>query len=190
MEHLRAFDVMAFSKGRYVVSVAKCYSAQFYDLEALLSFKGPMIELGLFCIHPDAQHPDIIRIVWAALAAYVDECQISMLFGCTSFAGTDTSVHQEVFELLGKRHTAPSLWAPQVKSRDVFNFKRDGRAEFDTKQALARMPPLLRTYLLMGGWVSDHAVFDRKLETMHVFTAVDINAIPKAHKRLLRALVG
>ena len=94
------------------------------------------------------------------------------------------------FELLGKRHTAPSLWAPQVKSRDVFNFKRDGRAEFDTKQALARMPPLLRTYLLMGGWVSDHAVFDRKRETMHVFTAVDINAIPKARKRLLRALVG
>jgi len=52
------------------------------------------------------------------------------------------------------------------------------------------MPPLLRTYLLMGGWVSDRAVFDRKLETMHVFTAVDINAIPKARKRLLRALVG
>ncbi len=118
-----------------------------------MSFKGPMIELGLFCIHPDAQHPDIIRIVWAALAAYVDECQISMLFGCTSFAGTDTSVHQEVFELLGKRHAAPSLWAPQVKARDVFIFKRDGRAEFYTKQALARMPALLRTYLVMVGVV-------------------------------------
>jgi len=38
--------------------------------------------------------------------------------------------------------------------------------------------------------VSDHAVFDRDLETMHVFTAVDINAIPQARKRLLRALVG
>ena len=249
MEHLKAFDVMAFSKGRYAVSVAKSaqdivdaqdlrglcfnlagrdsdafdpncahilirslldnrlvgcfrmlpvtggsvqssYSAQFYDLEALSSFKGPMIELGRFCIHPHAQDPDIIRLAWAALTAYVDECQISMLFGCTSFAGTDTSVHQEVFELLGKRHAAPSRWAPQVKARDVFNFKRDGRAEFDTKQALARMPPLLRTYLLMGGWVSDHAVFDRDLKTMHVFPAVDINAIPQARKRRLRALVG
>jgi putative hemolysin len=73
-----------------------------------------------------------------------------MLFGCTSFAGTDTSVQQEVFELLGKRHAGPSLWIPQVKAREVCNFKRDGRAEFDTKQALARMPPLLRNYLLMG----------------------------------------
>jgi putative hemolysin len=110
-----------------------------------------MIELGRFCIHPDAQHPDIIRIAWTALAAYVDKCQISMFFGCTSFACTDTSVHQEVFELLGKHHAVPSLWAPHVKARDVFKFKRDGRAEFDTKQALARMPPSLRTYLLMGG---------------------------------------
>jgi len=110
-----------------------------------------MTELGRFCIHPAAQHPNIIRIAWAALAAYVDECQISMLFGCTSFVGTDTSVHHEVFELLGKRHAAPSLWVPQVKARDVFKFKRDGRAEFYTKQALARMPPSLRTYLLLGG---------------------------------------
>jgi putative hemolysin len=115
-----------------------------------LSFNEPMIELGRFCIHPDLQHPDIIRIAWAALQAYVDEYQISMLFGCTSFDGTDTSVHQEVLELLGKRHAGPSLWASQVKAREVFNFKHDGRAEFDTKQALARMPPLLRTYLLMG----------------------------------------
>jgi len=77
-----------------------------------------MTELGRLCIHPDAQHPNIIRIAWAALAAlaaYVDKCQISMLFGCTSFAGTETSVHQEVFELLGKRHAAPSLWVPQVR---------------------------------------------------------------------------
>jgi hypothetical protein len=45
--------------------------------------------------------------------------------------------------------------------------------------------------------VSDHAVIDRDLETMHVFTAVDINAKHQApstkhqaRKRLLRSLVG
>jgi putative hemolysin len=52
------------------------------------------------------------------------------------------------------------------------------------------MPPLLRTYLLMGGWVSDHAVVDRQLNTMHVFTGVEIGMIPAARKRLLRAVIG
>ncbi len=40
------------------------------------------------------------------------------------------------------------------------------------------MPPLLRTYLMMGGWVSDHAVVDRQMNTLHVFTGLEIGAIP------------
>jgi L-ornithine Nalpha-acyltransferase len=39
---------------------------------------------------------------------------------------------------------------------------------------LPRLPPLLRTYLGMGGWVSDHAVVDRELDTLHVFTCVEV----------------
>ena len=58
------------------------------------------------------------------------------------------------------------------------------------KQAMLRMPPLLRTYLLMGGWVSDHAVVDRQMNTLHVFTGLEIGAIPPARKRLLRAVAG
>ena len=52
------------------------------------------------------------------------------------------------------------------------------------------MPALLRTYLGMGGWVSDHAVIDRTLNTLHVFTGVEISAIPKSRARLLRADAG
>jgi L-ornithine Nalpha-acyltransferase len=52
------------------------------------------------------------------------------------------------------------------------------------------MPPLLKTYLMMGGWVSDHAVVDRDLGTMHVFTGVEISAIPPARKRLLRSVAS
>jgi putative hemolysin len=50
------------------------------------------------------------------------------------------------------------------------------------------MPPLLRTYLMMGGWVSDHAVIDRDLGTLHVFTGLEIAAVPAGRARLLRRL--
>jgi hypothetical protein len=40
----------------------------------------------------------------------------------------------------------------------------------------------------MGGWVSDHAVIDAEMATLHVFTGVEITTIPPARKRLLRAL--
>ena len=55
---------------------------------------------------------------------------------------------------------------------------------------MLKMPPLLKTYLMMGGWVSDHAVVDPDLNTMHVFTGVEIKSIPPARKKLLRAVAG
>ena len=57
----------------------------------------------------------------------------------------------------------------------------------DPRAAMAAMPPLLRSYLAMGGWVSDHAVVDAQLGTLHVFTGLEIRAIPPARARLLRA---
>ena len=53
---------------------------------------------------------------------------------------------------------------------------------------MLRMPPLLKAYLMMGGWVSDHAVIDYHMNTLHVFTAVEIGLIPPLRKRRLRAL--
>jgi len=72
----------------------------------------------------------------------------------------------------------------------VFDFRSEVTRDFDIKKTNADMPPVLITYLLMGGWVNNHAVIDRDLNTIHVFTAVDIKAIPQARKRFLRPLVG
>ena len=41
----------------------------------------------------------------------------------------------------------------------------------------------------MGGWVSDYAVVDHHMRTLHVFTGFEITKIPAARKRLLRAMV-
>jgi hypothetical protein len=52
------------------------------------------------------------------------------------------------------------------------------------------MPPLLRSYLLMGGWVSDHAVVDPDLGTLHVFTGLEIRNVPPSRAALLRGVAG
>jgi putative hemolysin len=55
---------------------------------------------------------------------------------------------------------------------------------------LRQMPPLLRSYLAMGGWVSDHAVIDRDLGTMHVFTGLEADSVPACRLRALEAAPG
>ncbi len=37
------------------------YSAGVYDLSPLATVKGPMVEMGRFCLHPTAHDPDILR---------------------------------------------------------------------------------------------------------------------------------
>ncbi|HBV53616.1 MAG TPA: ornithine-acyl-ACP acyltransferase, partial [Rhodobacteraceae bacterium] len=83
------------------------------------------------------------------------------------------------FTILRQRHLAPRRWLPRVKAPQVFRFARLLRRTPDAKLAQLRMPPLLRTYLLMGGWVSDHAVVDSHMNTLHVFTGLEIAAIPE-----------
>ena len=78
---------------------------------------------------------------------------------------------------------------PLVKAPKVFQFARNLRLRRpNMKLALGRMPPLLRTYLVMGGWVSDHAVIDTDLNTLHVFTGIEIARVPSKRAKLLRAL--
>ena len=165
------------------------YSAQFYDLTALSGFAGPMLEIGRFCAHPDHHDPDILRIAWATLTQWVDAAGVRLLFGCSSFAGTKAETHLDAFALLHARHHAPVAWQPAIKAAEVFDFatRLKGHSP-DMIRAQAGLPPLLRTYLMMGGWVSDHAVYDRDLNTMHVFTGVEIAAIPPTRARLLRAV--
>lgn len=169
--------------------IGQSYAAQFYELSALEQFEGPMLELGRFCIHPDWRDADILRLAWSQMTRLVDDAGVQLLFGCSSFAGVDAGRYLDAFALLKARHLAPARWLPRIKAPDVFRFAKRLRRRPDAKKAGAVMPPLLRTYLLMGGWVSDHAVVDRRMGTLHVFTGLEIGAIPAGRKRLLRALV-
>ena len=171
--------------------IGQSYSAQFYELSALRDFDSPMVEMGRFCVHPKTRDPDILRIAWGAMTRFVDETGAQMLFGCSSFHGTEAETHMDAFALLNERHLAPKRWLPRVKAPNVIRFARALRVRKpDLKRATLAMPPLLRTYLLMGGWVSDHAVVDRDLNTLHVFTGLEIGAIPPARVRLLRGVAG
>lgn len=168
--------------------IGRSYSAQHYDLSALLAFKGPVAEMGRFCVHPDFSDPDIVRIAWAMMTRIVDDNGVELLFGCVSFQGVEAHPYTDAFALLCDRHLAPKRWLPEVKSPSVVRFSHArARRRLDARRGLMAMPALLRSYMVMGGWVSDHAVIDRDLNTLHVFTGLEVRAIPPGRARILRA---
>ncbi len=165
------------------------YAAQFYDLSRLSGYEAPMVELGRFCLHPDVADGDVLRLCWGMLAAFVDAWGAGMLFGCSSFEGTDAARYADAFDLLAAQHLASDDQAPQSKAAQIVPYAQKATPVQDRRAALSQLPNLLKTYLTMGGWVSDHAVIDSQMNTLHVFTGLEIAAVPPARAAALRAIV-
>ena len=162
--------------------IGDSYAAQHYDLAGLAGHRTPIMEVGRFCIAPSAQGADVLRLAWAVLTHLVDKAGATVLFGCTSFQGIDPRPYGASFTRLLQRHQAPPGLRPRARAKEVIPFATMPEG------GTAPLPPLLRTYLAMGGWVSDHAVVDRHMNTLHVFTCVELDKIPPVRARALRTL--
>lgn len=181
------FRVMLFGWG---AGLAQGYAARFYDVGPLSGYAKPIAEMGRFCLAPGGVHPDVLRLAWGAMTRLVDEGQAGLLVGCTSFRGAGWEAHQAGLALLAAEFVGPVEHLPGRKAEEVVDFPAWAGPVADRRASLAGLPPLLRTYLGMGGWVSDHAVVDRELDTLHVFTCVEVDGVPRARAASLRAVAG
>ena len=163
-------------------SLAHSYAARHYDLAALTAQNAPMIEVGRFCIAPHAVDADVLRMAWGGMTGLVDDLGVRFLFGCSSFQGTDPARFGRTFACLHERHLGPAVLRPSATGPEAVSLAET------CGQGSEPLPPLLRTYLAMGGWVGEHATIDRHLNTMHVFTCVDVQNVPPARAKALRAL--
>jgi L-ornithine Nalpha-acyltransferase len=156
------------------------YAARFYDLRTMAATRGISLELGRLCTD-QGKSDMMMRLVWTGVARLVLRTGAARLIGCTSFHTTDPAPLAPAWALLKARHLGPPEMAPGRLAPEIVGFETiDAEPE---PGALALLPPLLRAYLAMGGWVSDHLVIDRDLGTCHVFTCVDIANMPDARKR-------
>lgn len=181
------FRVMLFGWG---AGLEQGYAARFYDVAPLSGYARPIAEMGRFCLDPGGVHPDVLRLAWGAMTKVVDEGQAGLLVGCTSFRGAEWQAHRAGLALLASEFLGPVARRPGRKAAEVVDFPALAGAVTDRRAALAALPPLLRTYLAMSGWVGDHAVVDRELDTLHVFTCVEVDRVPRARAASLRSVAG
>lgn len=155
------------------------YASQFYDLGRLAGFAGSALEIGRVCVSPNTKDPWIIRLLWSAITQKVLDQKIDFLFGCSSFLTIDAGEVSDGLSLLASEFSGPENLAPRPKAKETLDLKALPQLK-NRASALRQIPPILKTYLQMGGWVSDHAVIDRDLGTIHVFTGLEIAKIPPA----------
>jgi len=172
------------------VEFRSCYTAQFYDLDVLAAAPTRALEIGRICVDRRHLHdPDALRALLAGITRIALDTRVGLLIGCASFAAARVEAHAPALAYLGAQHIGPAHLRPaQHGARETVALPR-GPAPA-RGGGLRAMPELLRLYLGLGGWVSDHAVLDRDLDTLHVFTGVEIARIPPRRRRALQALAG
>jgi putative hemolysin len=157
------------------------YSATEFDITTLLAYPGEILELGRSCVDAAYRTGAVMQLMWRGIADYVLRHDIKLLFGCASLPGTDIDRLGPALAYLHQHHLAPpSLRARALPGRyvnmDLLPLdKIDAEAavaQVYARAAVAALPPLVKGYLRIGGWVGDGAVVDHQFGTTDVCIVV------------------
>ena len=159
------------------------YSADEYDLMPLLAHPGEILELGRSCVDPVYRQRPVIQLLWRGIAAYVFQHEIALMFGCASFHGTDPDALAAPLSYLHHHHLAPLSLRPRALNDRYVDMCRLRVAAFDSGQALTSLPPLIKGYLRLGGFVGDGAVIDEQFNTTDVCLLVKTNLVAGKYSR-------
>jgi L-ornithine Nalpha-acyltransferase len=159
------------------------YSESEYDISPLKSFPGRKLELGRSCTASAYRSRMVMQLLWRGIAAYVFHHGIDLMFGCASLNGTDPDQLAEELTYLALHHTAPEAIRPKALPERYIEMRRLPPEKIDPKQALMRLPPLIKGYLRLGGFVGDGAVIDNQFNTTDIAIIVQTDLITEKYYR-------
>ena len=144
------------------------YSAAEFDLAPLLDSGTRLLELGRSCVHARYRSGAVMQLLWRGIAEYIHVRGIDLMFGCASLPGTDPDLLADQLAFLGHSHLAPDGLRPRALPGRFVELRRKPADAFDARQAFLGLPPLVKGYLRLGGWVGDGAVIDTQFNTTDV----------------------
>src|SRR3954462_10537403 len=150
-------------------AMGRFYSSAEYDIQAMIDYPGEVLEVGRSCIEKDARNTATMQMLWRGIALYAYHYNIQVMFGCASLPGTDPSQHGLPLSYLYHHHLAPPVIRVRALASRYVKMDTLAPEDYDARKALARVPPLIKGYLRLGGSVGDGAVIDHEFNTTDVF---------------------
>ncbi|MDW3205411.1 MAG: GNAT family N-acyltransferase [Alphaproteobacteria bacterium] len=153
------------------------YTVDEYDISALTGQPGEILELGRSCVDEAYRTRHVMELLWRGIAAYVFHYDIDLMFGCASIPGTDPDALALPLSYLYHNHLAPPEKRPVALAERHVEMNRLPADQIDRRQGLAAVPPLIKGYLRLGGYVGDGAVIDPQFDTTDVCIVVETHNV-------------
>jgi L-ornithine Nalpha-acyltransferase len=187
-DHLLALDTSRRTAGEAVIGTYRLirreavgaggfYSSAEFDLSRLEAWPGEVLELGRSCVDQGHRSGRIINLLWRGIAAYINQSGAELLFGCGSLPGADPEALRLPLAYLHHFHLAPRHIRPRARPDRFVAMDTLPKDAIDAAQALADLPPLIKGYLRLGGFVGDGAVVDADFNCTDVCVVVQASLI-------------
>ena len=157
------------------------YSAGEYDLSPFAGTPGEQLELGRSCVATEYRDAGTIQLLWRGIATYLCEHQISTMFGCASFHGIDPDAHADTLSYLWHNHLAPPTLRARALEERYVQMARLPLGSYDPRQAMRKLPPLIKAYLRVGAQIGDGAVIDHQFNTVDIFIVMPVAEISERY---------
>jgi putative hemolysin len=164
-------------------AAGRFYSAAEYDITNIAAYPGEILELGRSCVDAAARNGPTMQLLWRGIATYVFHYDIALMFGCASLPGTDPDALALPLSYLYHHHLAPPSLRPRALAERHVEMRRLEAAAIDPMRALNELPPLIKGYLRLGGFVGDGAVIDHQFNTTDCSIVVKTDLITEKYYR-------
>ena len=160
------------------------YTSSEFDLTNILnSYKHEQIlELGRSCVHKDYRNGTTMNLLWKAIAEYIKLYDIKVLLGCASFPGTDVQEFSKELSYLRSNFTLPEGISVKSLVNNNYPFYKKNNFINNDLRTFAKLPPLIKGYIRVGGRVSDSFFVDYDFNTIDLCVVVQTVNIKEKYK--------
>jgi len=159
------------------------YTSDEYQIDRLDAYPGEILELGRSCVDPTYRSGATMQLLWRGIAEYVFYHDISIMFGCASLPGTDPQQLCMPLAYLHHHHLAPPPLRTRAVPERYVSMDLLPPDQVKVSEGRRALPPLIKGYLRLGGFVGDGAVVDPEFGTTDVCVVVKTDLVTEKYLR-------
>jgi putative hemolysin len=157
--------------------LGRFYSQSEFDLGAIPSLDGRLLELGRTCVSPDCRRGSVIAVLWSGVARYIRQHGIDYLFGCASVPlGDNDCQAAAIMNRLRRQAMAP----PQLRVTPHVPLKATQAANHVLD---APLPALLKGYVRLGALACGEPCRDPDFNVGDILMMLDMRSLNPSYAR-------
>lgn len=157
--------------------LGRFYSESEFELGAIPSLPGHLLELGRTCVSPECRHGSVIAVLWSGVARYIQKHQVDYLFGCASVPLGENDCQAAAIMNRIRRHSMAQSWLRVVPRVPL----RTRLASDDVVDA--PLPALLKGYIRLGALACGEPCRDPDFEVADILMLLNMRELNPSYAR-------